>query len=70
MNVASRMDSTGVTGRIQITKETANILFKYESSNEFQLEPRGLIQVKGKGSLLTYLVKTQYDFEEKEITYV
>ncbi|KAJ6224664.1 hypothetical protein RDWZM_003209 [Blomia tropicalis] len=70
VNVASRMESTGVIGRIQITCETAQIVTNNEYQSEFQLEQRGPIQVKGKGNLVTYLVKSKYDFEEKEITYV
>ncbi|CAM6000602.1 unnamed protein product [Sphagnum balticum] len=70
VNVASRMDSTGISGRIQVTQETAGILERSENSSEFLLEPRGPIKVKGKGELITYLVKTQFDADESEITHV
>lgn len=70
VNVASRMESTGVIGRIQMTCETAQILAQTDHYHEFTLEQRGPIQVKGKGNLVTYLVKSKFDFEEKEITYV
>ncbi|XP_043914251.1 adenylate cyclase type 2-like isoform X2 [Protopterus annectens] len=54
VNVASRMDSTGVLGKIQVTEETAIILQKlgYTCTN------RGIIKVKGKGELSTYFVST------------
>lgn len=73
VNVASRMESTGVVGRIQITSETADIIQRVRATThdeELSLEKRGPIQVKGKGNLITYLVKTKFDFEENEITYV
>lgn len=70
MNVASRMDSTGVTGRIQITRETKEILDWNRGEQNFSIEPRGPIVVKGKGELTTYLLKTMFDFDDDENTYV
>ncbi|KPM02124.1 adenylate cyclase type 2-like protein 3, partial [Sarcoptes scabiei] len=71
VNVASRMESTGVIGRIQLTQETAKIILQVQGYTKyFTLEPRGSIKVKGKGSLQTYLVKSRFDFEETEITHV
>lgn len=64
------MESTGIMGRIQMTAEAAQLLMKCNESNEFVLEERGPIMVKGKGELITYLVKTQFDFDENEITRV
>lgn len=69
VNVASRMESTGKLGRIQITSETADILARIEDNDEFSLEERGPIMVKGKGELTTFLVRTAYDSEE-EMTHV
>ncbi|XP_046910110.2 adenylate cyclase type 2-like [Dermatophagoides farinae] len=69
VNVASRMESTGVMGRIQITQETANIIFINDDyENIFTLEKRGPIPVKGKGNLITYLAKTEFDFDEQDIS--
>jgi hypothetical protein len=64
------MDSTGIMGRIQVTSEAAQILAQCENSIEFILEERGLVFVKGKGDLQTFLVKTQFDFDEDEVTRV
>ncbi|KAL3280646.1 hypothetical protein HHI36_003882 [Cryptolaemus montrouzieri] len=50
VNVASRMESTGKAGCIQVTEETCEIL-KYFG---YQFEQRGLVAVKGKGQLMTY----------------
>jgi guanylate cyclase len=49
VNVASRMESHGVPGRIQIGEPT------YERIRDaFECEPRGEIHVKGKGSVRTW----------------
>jgi guanylate cyclase len=53
VNMASRMESYGTTGRIQITRATYELL-----AEEFECEPRGTIAVKGKGEVETwYLVR-------------
>jgi adenylate cyclase len=46
VNTASRMESYGAPGRIQITRPTYELL-----AEEFECEPRGTITVKGKGEL-------------------
>jgi adenylate cyclase len=52
VNTASRMESHGAPGRIQITRATYELL-----GDEFECEPRGMVEVKGKGQLETwYLV--------------
>lgn len=50
MNVASRMESTGKAGAIQVTQETRQILGQFG----FTFIERGLVMVKGKGELLTF----------------
>ncbi|KAK9730614.1 Adenylate and Guanylate cyclase catalytic domain [Popillia japonica] len=57
VNVASRMDSCGMMGRIQVTEDTAKILMH----TGYTCECRGPTFVKGKGTLTTYFVKTQFD---------
>ena len=49
VNVASRMESTGVPGATQITADVYSMLDNKEDYVE-----RGLIDVKGKGKLVTY----------------
>jgi len=52
VNTASRMESHGVPGFIQVTSTT------YEKLREkFILEERGILQVKGKGEMITYFLK-------------
>ena len=46
VNTASRMESHGTPGRIQITRSTYELLH-----DEFECEPRGPIPVKGKGEI-------------------
>jgi adenylate cyclase len=46
VNTASRMESRGTSGRIQITRATKDLL-----DDEFVCEPRGTIPVKGKGEM-------------------
>ncbi len=51
VNVASRMESTGVPGRVHISEQTHAQL-----NGAFPVEARGKVQVKGKGELHTYFV--------------
>ena len=52
VNTASRMESQGTPGRIQITRATMELL-----GDEFEYERRGTIAVKGKGEMeVWYLV--------------
>ncbi|XP_049861378.1 adenylate cyclase type 2 [Schistocerca gregaria] len=57
VNVASRMDSCGIMGRIQVTEDTAKILM----AAGYDCECRGPTFVKGKGTLTTYFVRTPFD---------
>ncbi|XP_055387228.1 adenylate cyclase type 3 [Condylostylus longicornis] len=50
VNVASRMESTGKAGYIQVTEETMLILREFD----YKFIQRGLVAVKGKGQLMTY----------------
>lgn len=51
VNIASRMESTGVPGRVQISDATAALL-----GDRYALEERGLIDVKGKGQMRVFLL--------------
>ncbi|KAM8831157.1 adenylate cyclase type 6 isoform 3-T4 [Synchiropus picturatus] len=52
VNVASRMDSTGVPDRIQVTTDLYQVLAK----KRYVLECRGVVKVKGKGEMTTYFL--------------
>ncbi len=51
VNTASRMESEGIAGHIQISDSTYQLI-----KNDFVCEARGEIQVKGKGSMHTWLL--------------
>lgn len=51
VNTASRMESHGVPGRIQVTQRTFECL-----RGDYQLEPRGTVEIKGKGPMTTYFL--------------
>jgi hypothetical protein len=51
VNLASRMESTGVPGRVQVTAAVEERL-----RGRFPLEPRGLVDVKGKGRIPTWFL--------------
>ncbi|XP_070144846.1 adenylyl cyclase X E-like isoform X2 [Drosophila kikkawai] len=53
VNMASRMQSTGLSGHIQVTEESAKILMDYG----ILCRPRGLTFVKGRGKIPTYFVE-------------
>jgi urea ABC transporter urea binding protein len=55
VNVASRMESSGYPGSIQVTTAT------YERvKDKFIFEKRGTLQIKGKGEMVTYWLKDKY----------
>ena len=54
VNTASRMESHGVAGRIQVTDSTRQRL-----SEPFVLEKRGAIDVKGKGEMHTWFLNSR-----------
>jgi adenylate cyclase len=52
VNVASRMESQGTPGRIQVSESTHDLIW-----DAFVLEPRGMTEIKGRGAIRTwYLV--------------
>jgi len=54
VNIASRMESCGVAGRIHVSEDTYSRLH-----NGFAFEERGTIDVKGKGPMKTYFLMTK-----------
>jgi class 3 adenylate cyclase len=51
VNTASRMESTGMPGRLQVTSETRDRM-----AGDFEFERRGIIDVKGKGPTETWFL--------------
>lgn len=52
VNTASRMESHGVPGEIQVSERVQELV-----RDQFVLEERGMIEVKGKGQLRTFLLR-------------
>lgn len=51
VNVASRLETTSSEGRIQVSAAVAEAL-----GDAFELQPRGLVELKGKGSIQAYFL--------------
>lgn len=51
VNIASRMELHGLPGQIQVTASTYELL-----KDKYVFQPRGTIEVKGKGEMVTYLL--------------
>lgn len=56
VNIASRMDTTGVAGRIQVSVSCLEVL-----SQRYILEHRGTVFVKGKDDMDVYLINGRKD---------
>jgi class 3 adenylate cyclase len=52
VNLASRMESAGVPGAIQVTRAVYEQL-----KDQFTFEPRGLVEIKGKGNVEAWLLR-------------
>ena len=51
VNMASRLESSGLPNRKQISKST-----RQKVNRSFSCEPSGPVEVKGKGMMLTYFL--------------
>ena len=51
VNTASRMESTGEIGKIQVSAATHDLL-----ADRFDLEDRGMVDVRGKGTIQTWFL--------------
>jgi class 3 adenylate cyclase len=51
VNVASRMESSGLRNAIQVTQAV-----KEKLDGQYEFEARGPISIKGKGEMVTYLI--------------
>lgn len=51
VNIASRMESHGLPNSIQVTASTYERL-----QDHYQFQPRGPLEIKGKGKMITYLL--------------
>ena len=51
VNIASRMESGGVPGSVQVSSATYELI-----RDDFTCEPRGVVSVKGRGDMETYFL--------------
>jgi hypothetical protein len=61
VNVASRMESSGIPGRIHVTGDVVNLL-----EAAFIFEERGTVTVKGKGEMKTYFLNGRRQLPKKQ----
>ncbi|XP_052889070.1 uncharacterized protein LOC128297467 [Anopheles moucheti] len=61
VNTASRMESTGSSWRIHMSQQTCNLL---EKAGGYVIEPRGPIEIKGKGKMHTYWLLGKKGFDK------
>jgi guanylate cyclase len=54
VNIASRMESHGLGNAVQITQATYELI-----KDEFLCEPRGSVNVKGKGEMKVWLITSK-----------
>jgi class 3 adenylate cyclase len=53
INVAARLQSTDIPGLVQVSQETYDKI----AGGAYDIEPRGEIELKGKGKRMTYVVR-------------
>jgi len=58
VNTASRMESHGVAGRVQVSESTRRLL-----GDAFELEERGALEVEGQGAVQTWFVAGRHSTE-------
>lgn len=56
VNTASRMESSGVVGKIQINEKFRDELLSQMNGSKINIEERGEIEIKGKGKLKTFFI--------------
>jgi guanylate cyclase len=59
VNTASRMESSGVAGEIQVAPSTYELL-----RDHYRCRPRGPVQVKGKAEMMTFLLLGRRDSDQ------
>ena len=57
VNTASRMEALGLPGAIQVSETTYRLLVANGGAGRYRFEPRGQIEVKGKGEIQTYILQ-------------
>lgn len=66
MNIASRMESSGEPGKIQLTTQAANMVRLDLALQHRVVRRPGMVDVKGQGRMCTYWLLTDTGMQEKE----
>mmetsp|Transcript_18821 Transcript_18821/g.46624 ORF Transcript_18821/g.46624 Transcript_18821/m.46624 type:complete len:294 (+) Transcript_18821:2933-3814(+) len=69
MNVASRIESTGVAGRIHVSKDTADSLRKCNKGHWLVKRENGSVVAKGKGDIQTFWIGKAVEHPESTVKY-
>ena len=67
MNTASRMESTGIPNRIQVSQETADLLIAV-GKKSWLTQRKDKVSVKGKGELVTFFLRGAVLSENESIS--
>ena len=62
VNIASRMESSGVPGRVQVTQG----VLEHVEPDQFEFEKRGIVSVKGIGDMETYFLNGRKAIDERD----
>mmetsp|Transcript_3011 Transcript_3011/g.6106 ORF Transcript_3011/g.6106 Transcript_3011/m.6106 type:complete len:825 (+) Transcript_3011:172-2646(+) len=60
VNVAARMEQSGLAGQIQVTKEVVE-----SAGPDFTFERRGTLSIKGKGKMEVFILKSAHELNRK-----
>ena len=69
VNTASRMESSGVPGRMQVSEPTFELVC---DDGAYEWDERGYVEVKGKGEMKTYFLREEecVPFNDKKLLYL
>ena len=61
VNTASRMESTSLPNKVQVTQDTANLILLHGEGGGIKVVSRGKMDVKGKGEMETFFLEDSYE---------
>lgn len=64
VNIASRMESHGLPGLVQVSEATFRAISDGGSAEAYRFEDRGVIDVKGKGPTRTFFVEPESEYKQ------
>jgi adenylate cyclase len=64
VNTASRMESHGLPGLVQVSEATFRAISDGGNAGAYRFEDRGVIEVKGKGQTRTFFVERESEYTQ------